>query len=568
MNAKPQSEGLGRRLAQLIKYITLDSEHELGEQTFDEWWRKLCSWPPNVFALTAALLHESGLYREHNGHSLSDGERRAAVHEWLDMLAHAQLDAGACCSTIRGELPKALAQSGRLIKAILDEQELARGAERELREALGLLHALSDEACAAMTLPDCYLSASKDPERRWMPSNVRAAALERLMAKGTTSCLDTSKIRILPKKHTPQVGITLRSMSLFAAAVRGGEVDVTWKNLLEETPAAEPGRTNLLLVPWPFEMQASWFRVHARTAGVHGPDSADFTYTPQLRTAVLLQHIRAFLQGLDESKTRLDGLILPEAALDESEFERVFALMKDFEQSKSAFLLSGVRVNGDNAQPGNEAWFRAKVGDVIRQPKHHRWWIDESQIRQYDLGSALLPKSGWRYGEQMKLERRSVHFVQCQPQLTLCHLICEDLARVEPVAEVIRAVGPNLVIGLLLDGPQMERRWPGRYASIFADDPGSSVLTLSALGMVQRSLASEGKHSRTVALWKDKLTGTRELSLPDGHRGLLLSLCTNDASEWSYDNRHDGNVTGILTFGSIEPLRGWDPSVDLKAQSR
>jgi 5-methylcytosine-specific restriction enzyme A len=51
----------------------------------------------------------------------------------------------------------------------------------------------------------------------------------------------------------------------------------------------------------------------------------------------------------------------------------------------------------------------------------------------------------------------------------------------------MRSVGPNLVVALLMDGPQLTARWPARYASVLADDPGSSVLTLTSLGMCLRS---------------------------------------------------------------------------------
>jgi hypothetical protein len=33
----------------------------------------------------------------------------------------------------------------------------------------------------------------------------------------------------------------------------------------------------------------------------------------------------------------------------------------------------------------------------------------------------------------------------------MCALICEDLARPDPVAEIVRTVGPNLVIALLME---------------------------------------------------------------------------------------------------------------------
>jgi len=63
--------------------------------------------------------------------------------------------------------------------------------------------------------------------------------------------------------------------------------------------------------------------------------------------------------------------------------------------------------------------------------------------------------------------------------MSMATLICEDLARIDPVQTVIRAIGPNLVIALLMDGPQWQRRWSGRYATVLADDPGSAVLSVT-----------------------------------------------------------------------------------------
>ena len=43
----------------------------------------------------------------------------------------------------------------------------------------------------------------------------------------------------------------------------------------------------------------------------------------------------------------------------------------------------------------------------------------------------------------------------------------------------MHAIGPNLVFTLLMNGPQLKTRWPARYAKILADDPGSSVLSIT-----------------------------------------------------------------------------------------
>jgi hypothetical protein len=77
-------------------------------------------------------------------------------------------------------------------------------------------------------------------------------------------------------------------------------------------------------------------------------------------------------------------------------------------------------------------------------------------------------------------------------------LICEDLARQDPAAELVRAVGPNLLVALLMDGPQLANRWPARYAAVLAEDPGTSILTLTSLGMVERSRPTERISHRMI----------------------------------------------------------------------
>src|SRR5262249_43069848 len=96
---------------------------------------------------------------------------------------------------------------------------------------------------------------------------------------------------------------------------------------------------------------------------------------------------------------------------------------------------------------------------------------------------------------------------------TLVSLVCEDLARLGEVADLLRAIGPTLVVTTLLDGPQLASRWTARYASVLADDPGSAVVTLTSFGFVQRSLPPGRPPSRVVSLWKDPVRGLREIPL-------------------------------------------------------
>ena len=52
----------------------------------------------------------------------------------------------------------------------------------------------------------------------------------------------------------------------------------------------------------------------------------------------------------------------------------------------------------------------------------------------------------------MKVPRRTVHFVEHGDEIAIVSLVCEDLAQIDSVAEVIRSVGPTLVFAPLLDG--------------------------------------------------------------------------------------------------------------------
>src|SRR4029077_8941218 len=126
-----------------------------------------------------------------------------------------------------------------------------------------------------------------------------------------------------------------------------------------------------------------------------------------------------------------------------------------------------------------------RTWEHYRQHKHHRWCLDADQIQQYHLGPRLLPSKRW--WEAIDIPERTRLFIRAAENLTVCPVICEDLARIDPAADSVHAVGPELVVALLLDGPQLDTRWPARYASVLAGDPGSSGLSVTSLGMALRS---------------------------------------------------------------------------------
>jgi hypothetical protein len=199
---------------------------------------------------------------------------------------------------------------------------------------------------------------------------------------------------------------------------------------------------------------------------------------------------------------------------------------------------------------------RVRTSTRIMQYKHHRWCLNRDQILQYSLGGRLpASRDCW---ERIFLPSREVNFVTVGNWLTLCVLICEDLARQDPVAEVIRSVGPNVVFALLMDGPQIKERWPARYASVLAEDPGSSVLTMTNLGMALRSRRDGGDQgpdkSRTIALWRDAIFGAREIALAPGEDACVLSLVRRTGVEKTIDGRVDYRNAHFPVFAGVHPF--------------
>jgi hypothetical protein len=253
---------------------------------------------------------------------------------------------------------------------------------------------------------------------------------------------------------------------------------------------------------------------------------------------------------------RIDAVVLPEAALTGAEVQ---ALAEVLRERQVRFLIAGVR---EPAPPGGFGQNFAYLGQVPGTPgspmhewqqhKHHRWQLDAGQVRQYDLGSVLDPTRRW--WEAIRIRRRELTFILANDWLTICPLICEDLARPDPVADVIRAVGPTLVVALLLDGPQLARRWAGRHASGLSDDPGCSILTLTSLGMALRSRPSGAPPCRKIALWKERKGSVQEIELAEGANAVLLTCWRESRAAATADGRLEPGRTSDLILGGYEQV--------------
>lgn len=515
------------------------------------------SWPPDAFAIAATLLKQSGAYQRlvHAWPPAPFSEDVDGLTRWCEHIAAIGLRWAT--NWPHGQVPQQVRSWWKVLRdnrhrslAALDTDDA-----RLLRDSLWQLGAAADEACYGVGVP---WSAEDDPrEPLWQKA---AELLDPSAAHGSTLCehVRPSRLRVLPKMRTPQAGLTLRSLTHHLALCPSGEVQPDWHiNQLDEE-LHDKTCLNLLLAPWPKTISLQDFRpLPAVVAGRAAlpEEFGFFAYARQQpQTDLLEPWTRDLLERARAATGAIDGVVFPELALLPDEFERV----RDTVLAKNAFLIAGLQgaTPGGFAQNYVECVFPMPGGGRIRvrQTKHHRWCLDRDQIVRYGLAARLDPNRRWWEG--IDLEKRRLAFVAIHPWLTLCFLICEDLARPDPVADLIRAVGPNLVIALLMDGPQLDFRWPARCATVLAEDPGSSVLTFSSLGMVLQSRELHKQEvSRVIALWRDARTGSVQVRLPEKAEGVVLNLTRNTTHhEWTADGRFDDGAGSLLVLAGIHPV--------------
>jgi hypothetical protein len=322
-----------------------------------------------------------------------------------------------------------------------------------------------------------------------------------------------------------------------------------------------------LIVPWPEEVKPIQFApVPESQQGMRNMPSqfGFFSYRPHpkkeesqeitsARLETFVNRVSNLYRAARASVGRVDGIIFPELSLSAVEF----LALREQELLKRCFLIAGIAADSqaESTFGSNSVYFDIPGHKRLEQSKHHRWKLDGSQIRQYSLGSRLNPERDW--WEHIDLNNRKLNFVSMLPWLVMSTVICEDLARPDPVGELIRAIGPNLVVALLMDGPQIKERWPARYAATLAEDPGSSVLSLTSIGMSRLSRPSTGPdRSRVIGLWKDAESPTpTEIELPNGFDAIVLSLSVRWKAEWTADGRPDDGATGYPLLSGIHPVK-------------
>jgi hypothetical protein len=540
-------------------------------------WNDVCEWPPDLFAVVASVTERSGLYSEEiftsywsDGFALTDKwieDIRAVGSEWADTDSpprHARalwqdLIKNHGTAPIEGSSPGALAWK----KIVFD------------------LLVIADEACAGVGfLPESDADGV---------SNIQYAVYRDYLAWSQYCTADPNRVGgdilphlpsslcifvppglmcVQPKATTPAVGCTLRSLTHNLALVPAvGNVRTSWIPASDTRKHNEP--FNILIVPFPYFIPGGSFRP---VDGCFPGEARERVFTldpdkwmnrdPTRTSQVTAQEFADFLYGLIvEARAELEpvhAIVLPETAIRfelANQVADILAARTHAAGIRFELLLAGVLSKEDGKGRNLAAIYRFLNGKVVQrsfQSKHHRWGLDGGQIRRYQLGHVLDPHSKW--WEQINVGDRACYISSFRSYATLSVLVCEDLARYDPVLTVMNAIGPNLVVALLMDGPQLEHRWPGRYATALADDPGSAVLTVTSFGMVCRSRNPGDETNREIALWKEPNGRAQALKLPRGSHGLLLTLTNRLVEQFTLDGRGDGKMTMQFTLGAAHGI--------------
>ncbi|MEZ5441583.1 MAG: hypothetical protein R3F15_08870 [Lysobacterales bacterium] len=428
------------------------------------------SWPPDLYAVAATILAETGGY-VHATH-LGSG---CGIETWNDV-ARSLASEWVIKDDLEVECIPGEVQNlwGELISRHDLDLSKVPGDSRICTTLVKLL-AIADECSAGFGID------TNDPICRSV-----LVLLAKNRSASLTKNVRLDRARVLPKQHTPQTGLTLRSLSHHLALIRPRGVSAIWCAPLVFKKRQDEDIINILICPWPETTSEADFRTvfsvpdhQVSNNSVHRFFCFDPKH-PDDKEAFGSKLSRRVAAG-----KRICGdihlIVFPELSLSED----CLSVARRLANEHGAMLVAGVRrrdkgkrplkcADGDELGATRNTCFVDSQGLFARgfekneldtlsgfkfgefQDKHHRWSLDWRQVLQYGLGSRLpTSRQCW---EWTPIRERRMHFWTISNWLTWAPLICEDLARQDPLQTSIpEELAPNLVMALLMDGPQLSK---------------------------------------------------------------------------------------------------------------
>lgn len=528
------------------------------------------TWPPDVFAVVGTIIDRSGCYTQ-----ASPDRTDLPAHEIYLQAVH---DIASSWNNLL-EVPAEVADLWASLVAVYGEVALEDIRNiPDVQTVLFMLFAISDEVSQGMGWDTDTGGVLND----FATAVLITAALEpgekplyRLPDWPNSLCrmVSADQVVVLPKSITTDKGCTIRSLSHNLALLPCRTVlDSEWRLVSRDAHGGGSTALRLLLVPFPYTIPPDSFVLSSpRRKMKNGTTHAAFFGLDQkwldtkagkrLTGDALAREL--ILPLIDEAAAQAGGqkphgVVLPECALDD---DTTIGLIEALKGCGIEFLITGVLERDEGSGRWLNQAYTVFMDSQVAKPqnKHHRWRIDGTQAKSYGLDFDPDP-SNEKWWEDIDVSMRRLPFYAFRKDTSLVTLICEDLARMEPAMNAIRAVGPNLVVALLMDGPQLGTRWPGRYAGVLADEPGCSVLSLTCAATVDLSNAyyvatahPPAPPERVIGRWTQAGT-SEDIVLPDAANGVLLTLQSNPRHQTTLDNRSDQWHARELSFVSQYPI--------------
>lgn len=528
-------------------------------------------WPPDIFAVAGSIIERSGCYT-----AAGPDRRNVSKHRaYLEDIA-ATVKAWTGSDTGLFKVPPQVQRKWTSVISTFGQVDIGDVMSHPtLVDDLLFLFCASDEACRGM--------GWDTPEGRQNPFALMALSsllpissvskdVPALPEAPNTLCalVPPSAAVVMPKTLTATVGCTIRSLSHHLALLPGAsQCSPTWALTPHRDTDTASAPIRLLVIPFPFEVPASSFRVtddplelsgNAKTAAFFGlkPDWLQSRGKPVTAAMLFDDLILPLLKqanSLARAAGPVTGVVLPECALTDGLADE---LAKKLRSTGVTFFTTGVLRNKKHSGSRNVAKtyvLPSRPSMVLEQYKHHRWRLDRDQCETYGLDFQWESKAE-KWWEDIDVSQRYLPFFGLRRYMSMTVLICEDLARNDPAMSVVRSVGPNLVIALLMDGPQLNTRWPAKYATVLGEDPGSGVLSVTCAALVDRSNENwAGAKRRVIALWRGEGGSGKEIELPEGHHAVVLDLNSRKVEQHTLDARSDNFGSRKLSLGPRRALR-------------
>jgi hypothetical protein len=529
-------------------------------------------WPPDIFAITGTLIERSGCYTE-AGPSRDNVKDHGDYLEKISKIVDDWTTDAGYLFVVPSEVQ---ALWTRLVRRYADVEAAEIIRHPALVKDLLLLFSLSDEASKGMgwdtqrtknIFADLAL-VSLVTKRARVPTYV-----PRLKHFPYSLCalVPPTQAIVMPKTLTATVGCTIRSLSHHLALLpHMSQCCPSWALSMEEESLDAYKPTRLLVVPFPFTIPDDSFTLAQEPVRLWKEtySAAYFGLQPKWltgkgRAVTALRLFRGLIEPLIKAaratdSTEVTGLIMPECALTDDLADELAELVR---KTGLSFFTTGVIApakGGVRARNVAKTYILHKNASTValEQFKHHRWRLDDDQCAQYGLHFHRRSRSD-KWWEDIEVSNRQLPFFALRRDMSMTVLICEDLARNDPAMSIVRAVGPNLVIALLMDGPQRKTRWSNKYATVLGEDPGSGVLSVSCAAMVDRSNANWKKddQKRVIGLWRSEDNSGQEIELPAGCQGVVLDIHSRPSQQHTLDARTDNFATRKLSLGKWEALK-------------